>query len=538
MPSVSEKQHNAMEAAAHGHSNLGIPKEVGEEFVRADAEGAGKRELGDDITDFEAAEMIRDGKLPSPTKYGEFYLFDLRITGTGAAWRDKIEEWGIRPPDDWTSPEFVERCNGLAVIFEHPPSSGLNQEEWRERAIGTVVLPYVKDSEVWGIAKIFDADAATLMQTTHRSTSPGVMPPKGSKPVELKDGTQVLAEGLPLVLDHLAVCEVGVWDKDGPPAGVRLDASDRKDTAVPEKSVEELEQERDDAKKRFDAAESELAMRRDKHRKDDDDKSRKDDDDDDKKKNDAKKHDAKKHDESDKEALEKSEKEGLEENAEDKHDDKKHDDKKHDDKKHDDDEKRRRDGASVDVVNPERGSEGHEKSGVTHFDSAKRIESLELTTRQQAAEIERLSRASKPLTMEERDQIAAAFMRADKVYQMLGESTPQNIPGETPIAYRRRLANGVRQYTTSFKNYAFHDSQQATDFALVEKAIYDEATEYAKNPPDDQSTGRLREIVTHPNGKTRSEFIGDSRIAWLPFMPATRQLVRGFNKDPHRAATR
>jgi 8-oxo-dGTP pyrophosphatase MutT (NUDIX family) len=37
MPSVSKAQHNAMEAAAHGHSNLGIPKKVGEEFVAADA---------------------------------------------------------------------------------------------------------------------------------------------------------------------------------------------------------------------------------------------------------------------------------------------------------------------------------------------------------------------------------------------------------------------------------------------------------------------------------------------------------------------
>lgn len=37
MPSLTEKQHRAMEAAAHGHSTLGIPKKVGEEFVAADA---------------------------------------------------------------------------------------------------------------------------------------------------------------------------------------------------------------------------------------------------------------------------------------------------------------------------------------------------------------------------------------------------------------------------------------------------------------------------------------------------------------------
>lgn len=36
--SVSEAQHRAMEAAAHGESTLGIPKKVGKEFVRKDAE--------------------------------------------------------------------------------------------------------------------------------------------------------------------------------------------------------------------------------------------------------------------------------------------------------------------------------------------------------------------------------------------------------------------------------------------------------------------------------------------------------------------
>lgn len=36
MPSVSAAQHRAMEAAAHGHSTLGIPQKVGKEFVRAD----------------------------------------------------------------------------------------------------------------------------------------------------------------------------------------------------------------------------------------------------------------------------------------------------------------------------------------------------------------------------------------------------------------------------------------------------------------------------------------------------------------------
>jgi hypothetical protein len=41
MPSDTRKMHNAMEAAAHGKSTLGIPKKVGKEFIKADKK-AGK----------------------------------------------------------------------------------------------------------------------------------------------------------------------------------------------------------------------------------------------------------------------------------------------------------------------------------------------------------------------------------------------------------------------------------------------------------------------------------------------------------------
>ena len=37
MPSATDKQHRAMEAAAHGESTIGIPKSVGQDFVAADA---------------------------------------------------------------------------------------------------------------------------------------------------------------------------------------------------------------------------------------------------------------------------------------------------------------------------------------------------------------------------------------------------------------------------------------------------------------------------------------------------------------------
>jgi hypothetical protein len=43
MPSKTEKQRKAMQAAAHGKSTLNIPKKVGQEFVKADKAKAGKQ---------------------------------------------------------------------------------------------------------------------------------------------------------------------------------------------------------------------------------------------------------------------------------------------------------------------------------------------------------------------------------------------------------------------------------------------------------------------------------------------------------------
>ena len=39
MPPTTERQRRAMEAAAHGKSNIGIPKKVAREFVAADPGG-------------------------------------------------------------------------------------------------------------------------------------------------------------------------------------------------------------------------------------------------------------------------------------------------------------------------------------------------------------------------------------------------------------------------------------------------------------------------------------------------------------------
>lgn len=178
------------------------------------------------MNELDVAEAIRDGRLPSPQRYANLWLFDIRITGTDVAWRAGLKEYAIRNPRFYLNDRFLERCQGLPVILEHPPEEKLMLDtgEFRRRVVGTCFLPYIKADEVWSVAKIFDARAGQLMADRQLSTSPAVVFRNGTgQHLKTDKGNSVFIEPDAALLDHIAVVPAGVWDKLGPPDGIRVD---------------------------------------------------------------------------------------------------------------------------------------------------------------------------------------------------------------------------------------------------------------------------------------------------------------------------
>jgi 8-oxo-dGTP pyrophosphatase MutT (NUDIX family) len=170
------------------------------------------------------ARAIAAGELVSPQVYENMSLFALRITGTGVAFRSSIGEFVLRDPQHYLNQYFLDRCAGLQVILEHPEGATLDGKEFINRTIGSVMFAYIKGDEVWGIAKIYDDDAIWLLDKKKASTSPTVVfkDPSVNTKVTLEDGSPLLIEGRPSLLDHIAVLPegAGVWDKGGELAGV------------------------------------------------------------------------------------------------------------------------------------------------------------------------------------------------------------------------------------------------------------------------------------------------------------------------------
>ena len=429
------------------------------------------------------AEMIRDGELTSPQPYHNMMLFLIRITGTGVSYRPALNEYVYRKPEHYLTERFLQRCSGLPVIWQHPDKTMLTSDEFNDRVVGTTFLPFIRDDEVWAIAKIFDAGTIKLLDTKQMSTSPAVLLEKGSINKKLPDGTKLLIEEKPSLLDHIAICENGVWDKGEGPTGI--EANVRGDSAMAdEKETEdkkdatsdvndELKNVLDAAMKKLDACVAKMDAW-------------------DNEKKDA----AAKKDEDFKEWAKEEEKEPEhKKDAEDEDTaamrmaaDKKKDKAKKDSEVEDEKEKEM------------------EKSDAARADAVKELSAQLAEQRKVIEELNKLVR--QPIADSDRAGLSEVQSRADSALVALGEGqAPQPLVGESVPAYRRRMAARLQANSADWAK-ARLDSLSDDVFDIAERKIYADSAAAALKPTNIKP-GFMREITKRTSlGHIETTFAG------------------------------
>lgn len=177
------------------------------------------------LNETQVAALIADGTLSSPQFFTNMWMYAIRVTGTGVTWRSADQQMAFRNPDDYLTPEFLQRVAGVPLIWLHPEKNKLDSDEFARRVIGTLTNAWVADNgEVWAIARVYDAEAAEIMATRQLSTSPTVTFSEVPDSIIKVDGQPLLVEPSPQLLDHVAICEQGVWDKLLDPTGVKSDS--------------------------------------------------------------------------------------------------------------------------------------------------------------------------------------------------------------------------------------------------------------------------------------------------------------------------
>jgi 8-oxo-dGTP pyrophosphatase MutT (NUDIX family) len=471
-----------------------------------------------DMNELDIARVIRDGELVGPHHYKNVWLFDLRITGTGSAYRSakrdpktnkviREGEYTWRDPSIYLNDDFVERCNGLAVLWEHTSTAMLNTDEYHNRNIGSIMLPYIKGDEVWGVAKIYDEPAALMMSPPRQmSTSPGVIL-SGGVPGRFEtheDGTKILVESTPSLLDHLAICERGVWDKAESARGVNITG----EQIVADESEDPKKIEAEAAEKKAEAKEIEAKDRKDAE-------------------------------EAEKEKAEKDRKDADAGTPLDKV------------LSHMDSFGKKLDsmGSRLDAMEAKDRKDAEEQPGAAEklaADKAKKdadeadakereekdrrdsdFKALKDSNDELKKKLDEVEGKIKERPADEEAALADAQARCDSVASKFGERAPPPLAGETGLAYRRRLLGPYVKFSDDWKD---HDLSRMDDqmLGVAERQILEAAKREANNPAR-QEPGKMRMIEDRDGPHIIRTFVGEPK-SWMDSIAGhTRQHVTGFN---------
>jgi 8-oxo-dGTP pyrophosphatase MutT (NUDIX family) len=488
------------------------------------------------------------GDLTSPQQYGSFWLWSIRITGTGVAYRDSLDEWCYRPASVYLNDEFLARAGGLPVVFLHQTERpDLDSKEFNDRVVGTVFVPFLKNDEVWAVSRIYDNDAVDVLASGAFSTSPTVLFGKnsGNQTLKTQSGETLLIEGKPALLDSIALVPAGVWDKGGPAAGVSTIITEEpigmteEEMAAADKARKDSEAKLDaimDAVKgmsgRLDAIEEE--KKADRARKDAEEKERMD-----KSRKDAMRKDmmdrhrkdrfghrkdgesckdwSKRHDADEEAMCDAMRKDGMDEEM-------CREDAKR--ARRDCEEQERKDGGeSFEKWAREESEEPAHKDRKDAEERARRdamtTENADLKARLAAMEAT-LNGLATERAPEEAHAIGAAQARADAIAAQFGDKVPPPIAGETSLAYRRRLVKRFQAHSPRFKDERL-DGLTSGPLSAIEDIVYADAMAAARNPATSSNVGRLIEHKSIDGaGRTITEFSGDP-MAWMaPFMTSGR----------------
>ena len=512
-----------------------------------------------DMNELDIARVMASGELASPQRYGTFWMFNIRLTATGLAYRGPVkdkagkvireEEFVWRDKSLYLNDDFLARAAGTPVIFVHPDKPKLDSEEFNKRIVGVTFLPFIRDDDVWAVSKIYDDATVNWMLREQISTSSGVVfgESSGNQKLKTENGKTLLIEGIPGLWDHIALVPNGVWDKGGPPTGVETLTQESTHVADETEEEKKAREEREDrARKdadrmdRLDAMLTKMDSRMDAMEKEREDRARKDAEED-RERKDRERHDAARkdrfgarkdgeaykdwkarHDADEMAMMDALEKGGVEK-------DRARKDAK--DCRMDAEEHERKDGGeSFEKWAKEEGEEPEHKEDRAKKDAEEkeRMEKEEQDRKDaaarhdsQATQIADLQAALKRLTTEipagERDALAKAQHRADGVSAMFGERAPTPMAGETSLDYRKRLLKKYQTHSAHFKETRF-DGIPGEALGGVEDTVYHDAVVAAKAPATARP-GLLMEIV-RPDaaGRQIKTYVGDP-MAWMaPYM--------------------
>lgn len=144
-----------------------------------------------------------------------FAYIPMRLTGLGLAERiiDNKAMIFNRTKENFATDDFMKIYASVPICIQHPTNENGEFEplgfKHASSIIGNAIHSFLRDDEIWIIARIHDLEAVNLLLSEDISTSPYFI----SKEVQHEIEDDVIYNEIPLICNHLAIVDKGFWDK-------------------------------------------------------------------------------------------------------------------------------------------------------------------------------------------------------------------------------------------------------------------------------------------------------------------------------------
>lgn len=441
------------------------------------------------MNETDIARQIAAGEVESPLKFSNVWLVNLRITGTGLAYRTALKEHVWRNPDCYLNDEFLARCNGLPVVINHPDSLTLTDEYFRANCVGSVLLPYVKGDEVWAVCRIYDEKIVERILTEEMSTSPGVsLGPGNSVTISGAGEESILLENEPRLLDHIALVTEehgarGVWDRGGEPSGIAKPAM-----------FEDLMMDKEELKELLAAqfkpvvdsvaalsARVDSVEQRETARADAEEKARTD-------------------------AAVKAEAEKLRADAQ----------------------------AEADKLLEQARADAEKIRADAQEEADKKADSEEEEDKKADEDDKKAdSEEDKARNDSDEEALAAAQSRADAAMSACGLKTEMPFSGENPMNYRRRVLRNVQKHSEKYKDLDVRAITDSAAMDIIEREVFADAQESVSRRIS-ETKGSLVQKVRNDSGRVIREYYGDVSTWLNAFKPASMIVMDTLNTGSNK----
>lgn len=161
-----------------------------------------------------------------------FAYFPMRLSGLGITERIKDGKSRLinRGKELFANNEFMDAYSSVAICVTHPQDNGEYRPLGFEDAdliVGNSIHAFIRENEIWIIARIHNQKLVDLLLENEFSTSPYFI----SEEVEnVLDNGDILFDERPILCNHLAIVANGYWDKktNNNPIGKELSMEDAK----------------------------------------------------------------------------------------------------------------------------------------------------------------------------------------------------------------------------------------------------------------------------------------------------------------------